>query len=110
MIYYIAICYRNLQLNEKALYYLNLLLDKPERPEVYVEIGLNLASLGYFEDALAYFKDALKLKPNDSTIICNIGVCYLYLNENQRAKESFELALKIDKDDEVAKKWLEKII
>ncbi|WDC84205.1 tetratricopeptide repeat protein [Caloramator sp. mosi_1] len=108
VIYYIAVCYRNLGLNEKALMYLYELYSKLEVPEVNIEIGLNLASLGYYQEALRYFKDALKLKPNDSSIICNIGVCYLYLNETQKAKESFELALKIDKDDKIAKSGLRK--
>ncbi|CDF57714.1 tetratricopeptide repeat protein [Thermobrachium celere] len=106
-IYYTALCYRNLNANQKALYYLNMLKGCPERPEVFVEIGLNLASLGYFEEALKNFKDALKLKPNDSTIICNIGVCYYYLGQNDKAKEAFELSLRLNKDDEVTKKWLE---
>lgn len=108
-IYYVALCYRNLGLNQKALYYLNELLDKPERPEVYIEMGLNLAELGYFEDALIYFKNALKIKPDDATIICNIGVCQLYLGDKEKAKENFELASRIDKQDEIAKKWLEKL-
>ncbi len=108
-IYYTALCYRNLNLNEKALYYLYMLKDQPERPEVLIEIGLNLASLSYFEDALEYFKDALKLKPNDQTIISNIGVCYYYLGQVDKAKEAFELSLKLNKDDEVTKKWLELI-
>lgn len=108
-IYYVALCYRNLNLNEKALFYLNELLDKPERAEVYIEMGLNLASLGYFSEALIYFKNALKIKPDDATIICNMGVCYLYLGEEEKAKENFELASRIDKEDEVAKKWLEKL-
>lgn len=70
-------------------------------------MGLNLASLGYFNEALVYFKNALKIKPDDATIICNIGVCYLYLGDKNKAKENFELASRIDKQDEVAKKWLE---
>lgn len=106
-IYYVALCYRNLGLNEKALYYLNELLDKPERAEVYIEMGLNLAALSYFQEALVYFKNALKIKPDDATIICNIGVCHLYLGDKESAKQHFELASRIDKKDEIAKKWLE---
>ncbi|GFR36686.1 tetratricopeptide repeat protein [Thermobrachium celere] len=106
-IYYTAICYRNLNLYEKALYYLNMLKNKPERPEVLVEIGLNLASLMYFEDVLEYFKKALKLKPDDSTIISNIGVCYYYLGQANKAKEAFELSLRLNNSDEITKKLLE---
>lgn len=107
--YYTAVSYRQLKDNYNALFYLNELTTIAERPEVYNEIGLNLAELGEFEAAREYFKKALKIKPDDSSIICNIGVCDLNLGETAEAKKAFTLAARINPNDEVAINWLNEL-
>ncbi|KRQ87418.1 Tetratricopeptide repeat protein [Caloramator mitchellensis] len=107
--YYAAVALRQLQNHQKALLYLQELLQALETPEVDNEIGLNLASLGYLEDAINYFEKAHKLNPKDTSIITNIGACYVYLNQIEKAKEQFEYALKINPNDEVAIEWLKQI-
>lgn len=104
--YYTAVSYRQLGDNYNAMLYLKELTEIAERPEVYNEIGLNLAELGEFEASKEYFKRALKIKPDDSSIICNIGVCELNLGETDEAKKAFELASRINPEDEVAINWL----
>lgn len=107
--YYAAVAYRQLQNHHKALYYLQDLLENLETPEVLNEIGINLAFLGYFNDAIEYFQKAIKYKPTDSSIITNIGVCYLNLNDTQNAKKYFNLALQKNPNDEIAKQWLKNV-
>lgn len=107
--YYTAIAYRQIGDPYKALDYLDNLLNYGERLEVYSEIGLNLAALNDFESALEYFKKALKIMPDDSGVICNIGACHLGLGQTEEAKRAFELASRINPKDEIAKEWLKKI-
>lgn len=109
-IYYTAVAYRQIENFQKALIYLNELLEiGGERLEVYSEMGLNLACLGDFNTALDYFKKALKIMPDESGIICNIGVCYLNLGDISEAKKAFELANRINPKDEIAREWMEKL-
>lgn len=104
--YFAAVAYRELQNYHKALYYLQELLQTLETVEVLNEIGLNLAFLGYFNDAIEYFQRALKHRPQDSSIITNIGVCYLNLNDPTNAQKYFQLALQKNPNDEIARQWL----
>ncbi|SEF56220.1 Tetratricopeptide repeat-containing protein [Caloramator fervidus] len=107
--YYIAVAYREIGNYQKALLYLNELLNILETPEVDNEIGLNLAFLGYFEKAIEYFKKALKFKPSEVSILSNIGVCYFNLNDFENAKKYFKLALDKKPDDEVCKEWIRRL-
>lgn len=107
--FYAAVALRQTENFHKALIYLNELLEFAERAEVYAEIGINLAELNDFNTAIVYFKNALKIKPDDSGMICNIGVCYLNLNNYEEAKKAFELATRINPKDEIAFEWLEKL-
>jgi tetratricopeptide (TPR) repeat protein len=108
-IYYAAVAFRQTENHQKAVLYLNELLQHGERVEVYAEIALNLAALDDFEASLIYFKKALKIMPDDAGIICNIGVCYLNLGQFEEAEKAFGLASRINPKDEIAKMWLEKL-
>lgn len=107
--YYTAVAYRQIGDPYRALDYLDELLNYGERLEVYSEIGLNLAALGDFESALEYFKKALKIMPDDSGVICNMGVCHLNLGHMEEAKHAFELASRINPKDEISRNWLKRI-
>jgi tetratricopeptide (TPR) repeat protein len=107
--FYAAVALRQIENYEKAIVYLNELLEYAERPDVYSEIGLNLAALNDFEASIIYFKKALKITPDDSGIICNIGVCHLHLGQLEDAKKAFSLASRINPKDEIAFEWLEKL-
>ncbi|MEG0641863.1 MAG: tetratricopeptide repeat protein [Clostridium sp.] len=107
--YYLAVALRQSHQNHKALLHLKELSDNIERQEVYAEIALNLADLSDFQAAIDYFKKALKIMPDDSGIICNIGVCHLSLNDISEAEKAFALASRINPKDEIATAWLERI-
>lgn len=107
--YYISVAYRQAGNNRKALMYLNELTNFAERPEVYAEIGLNLAQLDDFEGALEYLKKGLKITPDDTGILCNIGVCQLNLGKFEEGLKTFELVHRIDPEDDIATKWIEHI-
>ncbi|KMT22621.1 tetratricopeptide repeat protein [Clostridium cylindrosporum] len=107
--YYLCVALRQSNHNHKALMMLKELSDSIERQEVYAEIALNLAALSEFEAAIDYFRKALKIMPNDSGIICNIGVCQLNIGEIDEAEKTFSLASRINKNDEIALQWLDYI-
>lgn len=106
-IYYVAVALRQIEEFDKALFYLNKLSIYGERPEILSEIALNMASLNDFEGALEYFKKSLKLMPDNSDTVCNIGACYLNLGEIDEARKTFELASRLNPKDDVAKKWID---
>lgn len=99
--YYIAVSYRNLQNSEKAIYYLNeaLSIDK-DFIDVVNELGINLACIGDYKNAVMYFRKAFEV--TRSIEICtNLVMCYLNINDIEQAKAHMEIAKKIDPRDDV---------
>lgn len=89
--YYFAMALRQSGDYDSALSILFELLKNGELPEIYNEIGLNYACINRFDKAIEFFKNSLKIKPDNPDIICNIGVCYYYLDNLEEAKKAFEL-------------------
>ncbi len=101
--YYIAIAYRNLENFDKAIFYLNdgIAIDN-SFPEMFNEMGINLASIGNYKDAIEYLRKAFEA--TKSIEICtNLIMCYLNIQDEEQAKYHFELAKKIDENDDVLK-------
>ncbi|NLZ48464.1 MAG: capsular biosynthesis protein [Clostridiales bacterium] len=107
--YYIAIAYRNLGANHKAIYYLNeaIAIDK-DILDLYNELGLNYACLGDFNTAITYFRKVFEV--TRSVEVCtNLIMCYINIGDIKQAKIHLEIAKKIDREDEVLKD-IEKIL
>ena len=71
----------------------------------YTELGLVYRQLGRFKDAESAYGEAIKVDPNYAPAHSNLGVlCDLYLQQPQRALESFEryMALSGNSDKRVA--------
>ncbi|HEY7378610.1 MAG TPA: tetratricopeptide repeat protein [Steroidobacteraceae bacterium] len=71
----------------------------------YTELGLVYRQLGRFKDADSAYGEAIKIDPNYAPAHLNLGVlCDLYLQQPQRALESFEryMALSGNSDKRVA--------
>lgn len=99
--YYISVAYRNLENYEKAIYYLNESLEiETGILEVIVELGINYACLGEYEEAIKYFKKAFEASKNVE-ICTNIVMCYMNLNNDKDAKLHIEIAKKLKADDEI---------
>lgn len=107
--YHIAVGYRILENFEKAIHYLNeaLVIDDA-LVEVVNELGINYASIGDFEKAIQYLRKAFDA--TKSVEICtNLVMCYLNAGDKEQAKNHFEIAKKLDENDEIVRE-LEKII
>lgn len=106
--YYIAVAYRILNNYEKAIYYLNEAIElQGSDMKIINELGINYAAAGDFDKAVAYLRKAFEI--THSIEICtNLIMCYLNKGDMEQAKLHYEIAKKIDADDEIVKD-LEKI-
>jgi ribosomal protein S12 methylthiotransferase accessory factor len=75
-----------------------LALNPPahEVPSIYVHLGTCQKDLGYFQEALAAFTQALELDPNLKEAHHLLGFCYFKLEEYQQAVECFEKVIELD--------------
>ncbi|MBE6054531.1 MAG: tetratricopeptide repeat protein [Clostridium sartagoforme] len=107
--YYLGVAYRKLENYEKAIYYLNeSIAIESGIYEVIVELGINYACINDFDNAIKYFKKAFEAT-KEVEICTNIVMCYMNLNNYEEAKLHFEIAKRLDPEDEVVKD-LEKIL
>lgn len=99
--YHIAVCYRNLAIHEKAIYYLNEALSiDSAMPEVVNELGINYASIGDFDKAIIYLRRAFEA--TKSVEICtNLIMCYLDAGKIEDAKLHLNIAKKLNPNDEI---------
>ena len=101
--YYLAVAYRRLDNYEKAIYYLHESISRESGIlEVVVELGLNYACIGQYENAINYFKKAFEAS-REIEICTNIIMCYINLNDITNAKLHLEIAKKLDAEDEIVK-------
>lgn len=107
--YHIAVAYRILENNYKAIYYLNEAYGLDNGlVEIFNEFGLNYAVLGDFTTAITYFRKAFEA--TKSIDICtNIILCYYNLKDLKNARLHLDLAKKIDSEDDIVKE-LEKLL
>lgn len=71
---------------------------------IYCNVGLSLADLGYFDEAIEYFNKALDVTQNDklkASLLNNIGTVYSDTIKLNNAIEKFEMALEINPSNPV---------
>lgn len=101
--YYIAVAYRKLQNYEKALCYLEDSIEiESGILEVVNEFGINYACLGDYKKAIEYFRKAFEVS-KDVEICTNLVMCYLNIGDEEEAKLHYELAKKLNPEDEIVK-------
>src|SRR5262252_208719 len=49
-----------------------------------------------YDDAIKWYTEALKLAPDDVNVSTDLGVCYYYTNQNDKALDQFAYSLKRD--------------
>lgn len=101
--YYLGIAFRKLENYHKAIYYLKESIKRESGIlEVIVELGLNYACIGEFEEAIKYFKKAFEAS-RDVEICTNIIMCYLNINDLENAKLHLDIAKNLNPEDEIVK-------
>ncbi|MCX5893812.1 MAG: tetratricopeptide repeat protein [Deltaproteobacteria bacterium] len=64
--------------------------------KTYVEQGMENSQIGRYDQAIKDFNDALKVKPNDATLITYRGVVYYAKGQIDLAMKDFNRAIEID--------------
>ncbi len=78
------------------------LAQAPHNPRVHLSLGIALAHQGRDADAIAHFRQALKLGSRNVQVYNNLGIALAALGNTTEAIEQFEQALKLDaKDPEI---------
>ena len=101
--YYIAIAYRKLGMYEQAIYYLEISRELDlDIVEVVNELGLNYASIEMYDKAISCFKTVFKVT-NAIEVCTNLIMSFYKINDVENMDRYFDLAKKINEDDEVLK-------
>jgi tetratricopeptide (TPR) repeat protein len=71
-----------------------------EREKSNAEPRVQLGNLYFdaerYDDAITWYAAALALKPNDVNVSTDLGVCYYYTNQPDKALAQFDRSLKLD--------------
>jgi tetratricopeptide (TPR) repeat protein len=97
----IAVAYRVLGNYEKAIYYLNdaMAIDS-SIVDIINELGINYAALNNYDLAIKYLRKAFEV--TKAIEICtNLVMCYLNKGDMEQAKLHYEIAEKINPEDEI---------
>ena len=65
-------------------------------PRPRVELANLYFDAERYSDAIQWYVEALKLNPNDIDVNTDLGVCYYYTNEPDKALEQFDKSLRLD--------------
>jgi len=61
-----------------------------------VELGNLYFDAERYDDAIMWYEQAVKLQPNDENLSTDLGVCYYYTNQPDKALARFDASLKIN--------------
>jgi Flp pilus assembly protein TadD len=79
--------------------YRQLLLFKPDLPDVHNNMGAALAGLGKSEEAAAAYCRAIEITPSDAVPHANLGHCLRDLGRFDASEESFRRAIQLKPDN-----------
>jgi cytochrome c-type biogenesis protein CcmH/NrfG len=78
----------------------NALKTVAEREPANAKPRIDLGNLYFdaerYDDAIAWYEQAVKLSPNDVNLSTDLGVCYYYTNQPDKALARFDASLKLD--------------
>jgi len=74
----------------------DILVRKPDNPDLHHFLGKLEAKLGNKEQAREHLETAKKMEPDDEKVRADLGDIYEEQNEPEKAKEEYERALELD--------------
>ncbi len=76
--------------------------NDPENATKLLRIANLTHDAGFFEKAISYYTEYLKLNPEDNDAEVDMGVCYFELNQLDRAEEIFKSVIKKNPSHQIA--------
>jgi cytochrome c-type biogenesis protein CcmH/NrfG len=74
----------------------NIAEKDPANVQSRVQLGNMYFDAERYQDAIEWYEAALKLSPNDVNVSTDLGVCFYYTNQPDRAVRQLEESLRID--------------
>lgn len=68
----------------------------PKNVQARVELGNLYYDADRFDEAVKWYEEAMKLNPGDPNVSTDLGMCYFYLNQADRALQQFDHTLSVD--------------
>lgn len=99
----------NGRLNEAESEFAAALRLDPKYEKAYFNLGLVYMKARDWERARAYLEAALSIKSYYADTYTNLGIVYLQLGRIDDARDSFMKALEINPEEDLARKYLERI-
>ncbi len=78
----------------------------PNHPEILRCLGWAVFNKNRQAQGISILERSRTLSPHDPNILCDLGVCYMNSGQFQKAKNTFQLALKSDPNSQQAKECL----
>ena len=69
---------------------------EPKNAKPRIDLGNLYFDAERYDDAIAWYEQALALTPNDENLSTDLGVCYYYTNQPDKALARFDASLKIN--------------
>ena len=69
---------------------------EPSNAQARVQLGNLYFDAERYDDAIKWYGEAVKLTPNDVNLSTDLGVCYYYTNQPDRALEQLAHSLQVD--------------
>src|SRR2546425_12910509 len=69
---------------------------EPKNTKPRIDLGNLYFDAERYDDAIAWYEQALKLTPNDENLSTDLGVSYYYTNQPDKALARFDASLKIN--------------
>ena len=79
------------------------LADKPEDPQLMVQLGFALIEANRFEDAIVSFQRTLSFQPDQVDALVGMGIAYQFMSKPTEALAQYDKALQVDPNSEFAK-------
>ena len=69
---------------------------EPTNAQPRIDLGNLYFDAEKYDDAIAWYEQAVKLSPTDVNLSTDLGVCYYYTNQPDKALARFDASLKLD--------------